>query len=108
MATKRFLRFFLSFITTKQVFCRHYDSVDLCWIVRFLLHYAQFYWYIVHAILYIYYNTSQYITLFRENIRETHGEPDVHSGRILLHHIHLTADVAGGLLDTQEYLFWQC
>ena len=60
MATKRFLRFFLSFITTKQVFCRHYDSVDLCWIVRFLLHYAQFYWYIVHAILYIYHNISPY------------------------------------------------
>ena len=35
-------------------------------------------------------------------IRETHGEPDVHSGRILLHHIHLTADVAGGLLDTKS------
>ena len=42
------------------------------------------------------------------NIRKAHGKPDVHSRRILLHHIHLTADVAGGLLDTQEYLFWQC
>lgn len=39
-------------------------------------------------------------------VRETHGKPDVHSGRIFLHHVHLTADVAGGLLDTQEYLFW--
>ena len=42
------------------------------------------------------------------HVRETHGKPNVHSGRILLHHIHLTADIAGGLLDTQEYLFWQC
>ena len=42
------------------------------------------------------------------HVRETHGKPDVHSGRIFLHHVHLTADVAGGLLDTQEYLFWQC
>ena len=99
MATKRFLRFFLSFITTKQVFCRHYDSVDLCWIVRFLLHYAQFYWYIVHAILYIYYNTSQYITLFRENIRETHGKPNVHKGRIFHDTVHFPADVSGGLLN---------
>ena len=34
------------------------------------------------------------------HVRETHGKPDVHSGRIFLHHVHLTADVAGGLLDT--------
>ena len=60
MATKRFLRFFLSFITTKQVFCRHYDSVDLCWIVRFLLHYAQLYPYAVRIILCIYHNISPY------------------------------------------------
>lgn len=91
MATKRFLRFFLSFITTKQVFCRHYDSVDLCWIVRFILHYAQFYWYIVHAILYIYYNTSQYITLFRENVRKTHRKSDVDGVRIFHDGIHLVA-----------------
>lgn len=42
---------------------------------------------------------SQYITLFRENIRETHGKSNVHCGRIFLHHIHLTADISGGLLD---------
>ena len=42
------------------------------------------------------------------HVRKTHGKPNVHKGRIFLHHVHLTADVAGGLLDTQEYLFWQC
>ena len=44
----------------KTVFCRHYDSVDLCWIVRFLLHYAQLYRYSVCIILCIYHNISPY------------------------------------------------
>ena len=42
----------------KAILYRHYDSVDLCWIVRFLLHYAQFYLYIVRANLCIYHNIS--------------------------------------------------
>ena len=42
----------------KAVFCRHYDSVDLCWIVRFFLHYVQFYLYIVRVNLCIYHNIS--------------------------------------------------
>lgn len=42
----------------KAILYRHYDSVDLCWIVRFLLHYAQFYLYIVRVNLCIYHNIS--------------------------------------------------
>ena len=32
-------------------------------------------------------------------IRETHGEPDVHSGRIFHDAVHLSANVSGGLLN---------
>ena len=46
------------FCYDKTVLCRHYDSVDLCWIVRFILHYAQLYPYIVHVILCIYHNIT--------------------------------------------------
>ena len=32
-------------------------------------------------------------------VRETHGEPDVHSGRIFHDAVHLSANVSGGLLN---------
>ena len=36
------------------------------------------------------------------DIRETHGKPDVHRGRILLHHIHLAANITRRLGDLEK------
>ena len=36
-------------------------------------------------------------------VREAHGKPDIHTGRILTYRIDLPADITGWLLDTQQY-----
>ena len=104
VATKRFLRFFLSFITTKQFFAGITTALICVGLSVFFFTMHNFI--SISCALF-----CAYITIYPLISRKHPGstwQTEVHSGRILLHHIHLTADVAGGLLDTQEYLFWQC
>ena len=35
------------------------------------------------------------------NVREAHGKADIHFFWVLIYHVYLAPDIAGGLLDTK-------